>query len=66
MAVRVSPRVGQDDVARSLDTAMQFVARAANELDPTEAAGWALAAKNMAACVHSLAGARVTQAKGGA
>ncbi len=38
----------------------EFISHAATEIDPKMAADWALAAKNMAAAVHSLIGALQT------
>lgn len=50
--------------ARLLESArgatVVFVERASTAADPREAADWALAAKNMAACFHSLMGAAAT------
>lgn len=59
-----SPRVQPEDVENALDATRQFIALAATTHDARDAANWALAAKNMAGTVHSLAGARATQARG--
>jgi len=56
--------VQRGDVDRAAEMTMLFVEKAAGSKDGREAADWALAAKNMAATVHSLAGARATQSRG--
>ncbi len=52
-------------VQHAKELAATFVANAGQAKEPREAADWALAAKNMAAAVHSLVGANCTEQRNG-
>jgi hypothetical protein len=56
-------KIQRSHVERAAEICMSFIDSAAASQDAREAADWALAAKHMASTVHSLAGARVTQAR---
>jgi hypothetical protein len=61
----MTPRVERQHVSEAIETTEAFVEYASEASTAEGAAQWALAAKNMAATVHPLIGARVTQARGG-
>ena len=48
-------------VNNAVEMTQEFIDKAAGASSPREAADWALAAKNMAATVHSLMGAILTR-----
>jgi hypothetical protein len=57
----VPARLADPLIDSAVEMTQEFIGRAANAFSPREAADWALAAKNMAATVHSLVGAVATK-----